>query len=164
MPEIQDRRARKMVPGGRRLHEYANLYFHARNPMLSRLRDQHAELCVLRINLAVLDLPEVVITSQNAASDYAQFYPSPQGLANLNYELVFAEYWTHPEDQILEWRHKSIKCAEVLVPQRISAEHVLGAYVSNPTTKGTMENQLREEGLALNVTVNSHMFFQGGAP
>jgi hypothetical protein len=29
-PEIQARRARVRVPGGRPLHEYANLYLHAR--------------------------------------------------------------------------------------------------------------------------------------
>ena len=34
MPAVQDRRARKIVPGGRRLHGYANLYICARNPMM----------------------------------------------------------------------------------------------------------------------------------
>ncbi|EQD40247.1 hypothetical protein B1B_14996, partial [mine drainage metagenome] len=31
---VQDRRDQKQVPGGLKLHQYANLYFHARNPML----------------------------------------------------------------------------------------------------------------------------------
>ena len=30
MAVIQDRRAKKQVPGGLRLHDYANLYFNAR--------------------------------------------------------------------------------------------------------------------------------------
>lgn len=34
MPEVQDLRDKKQVPGGLKLHQYANLYFHARNPML----------------------------------------------------------------------------------------------------------------------------------
>lgn len=34
---VQDRREAKAVPGGRTLHEYANLYFDAHNPMLSAL-------------------------------------------------------------------------------------------------------------------------------
>jgi hypothetical protein len=34
MPQIQQRRTKKSVPGGRHLHDYANLYFDARNPML----------------------------------------------------------------------------------------------------------------------------------
>ena len=32
--EVQDLRAKVRVPGGRALHEYANLYICARNPML----------------------------------------------------------------------------------------------------------------------------------
>jgi hypothetical protein len=36
MQEIQDKRDQKQVPSGLRLHQYANLYFHARNPMLFR--------------------------------------------------------------------------------------------------------------------------------
>jgi hypothetical protein len=37
-PMVQERRAEVVVPGGRHLHEYANLYFHARNPMMYRAR------------------------------------------------------------------------------------------------------------------------------
>lgn len=54
--EVQARR-RKQLPGGRRLHEYANLYFHARNPMLFLRKDLHQTVCVLRIAPDVLDIP-----------------------------------------------------------------------------------------------------------
>src|SRR5438067_5304602 len=81
--EIQNRRAGKSVPGGRPLHEYANLYFHARNPMTARRRDQHADLCVVRVSTDVLDLFGVVVTSQNASSDYAAFRPAADGLASI---------------------------------------------------------------------------------
>jgi hypothetical protein len=47
MPEIQRRRAGRVVPGGRSLHEYVNLYICARNPMLYLRRAMHAKLCVL---------------------------------------------------------------------------------------------------------------------
>lgn len=164
MPEMQERRAKKIVPGGRRLHEYTNLYLHARNPMLYLRKHLHAELCVLRVSPQVLDLPDTVITSQNAASDYVAFYPSPQGLAKLDYELVFAEYWTHPDDPIFEYQHKSIKCAEVLVPNRVNSSLIKGAYVSNATTQTTLVEQLRTEKMTLDVRVNSHLFFQGGRP
>jgi hypothetical protein len=42
--EIQDRRVGVTVPGGRPLHDDANLYFDARNPMMSVRRTRHAEL------------------------------------------------------------------------------------------------------------------------
>ena len=75
--EVQDLRAKVKVPGWRALHEYANLYICARNPMLYKRHAVHKSLCVLRIKPSVLDLPEVVITDQNAASDYRRFLPSP---------------------------------------------------------------------------------------
>jgi hypothetical protein len=162
MPEIQERRENKIVPGGKRLHEYANLYFHARNPMLFKRKDQHDQLCVLQIDQRVLDLPEVVITNQNAASGYARFFPSPKGLAQLDYDLVFAENWKHPDDFIREWQHKSIKCAEVLVPGQIATTYIQGGYVSNSTTKATLDQQLLAEGFHLQVSVNAYLFFQGG--
>lgn len=50
MAEIQDRRDKVHVPGGLRLHQYANLYFHARNPMMFKRKDQAGSLCVLRVS------------------------------------------------------------------------------------------------------------------
>ncbi len=84
---------------------------------------RHQELCVLRVSPEVLDLQRVVVTDQNAASDYVRW---GRTLAIVDRHLVFAERWTHPDDQIAEWRHKSTKCAEVLVPDRVGPEHVLG--------------------------------------
>lgn len=78
--EIQDRRVGVTVPGGRPLHEYANLYFDARNPMMSARRARHAELCVLRISCDVLNLPDVVVTDGNASSDYIRFGAAADGL------------------------------------------------------------------------------------
>ena len=54
MQPVQDRRDHKQVPGGLKLHQYANLYFHARNPMLFKRLNDAAELCVLRVSTQVL--------------------------------------------------------------------------------------------------------------
>ena len=79
MPAMQDRRSQVVVPGGsRRLHEYANLYICARNPMLYLRR--HQEICVLAVSPDVLDLPDVIVTDQNAGGDYVSFRPAPDGL------------------------------------------------------------------------------------
>lgn len=79
--EVQTRRASKRVPGGLRLHEYANLYIDARNVMMYVRKDGHLDLCVLRVSTDVLDLMNVVIADRNAAADLARFAPSPTGLA-----------------------------------------------------------------------------------
>ena len=81
MEEIQDRRDRVQVPGGMRLHQYANLYFHARNPMMFKRKDQAGSLCILRISRNVLTLDHVVLADQNASSDYVRFLsPAPMAL------------------------------------------------------------------------------------
>ena len=68
MREMQERREKVVVPGGRPLHEYVNLYVCARNKMLFKIKGKHAELCVLRITVDILDLPGVVVSDQNASS------------------------------------------------------------------------------------------------
>ena len=51
---VQDKRDKKQVPGGLKLHQYANLYFHARNPMLFKRQAEVPNLCVLRVSTKVL--------------------------------------------------------------------------------------------------------------
>ena len=157
---IQGRRSTKTVPGGFPLHNYVNLYFHARNPMLYLRKNIHTSLCVLRISPAVLDLPNVIITSQNASSDYVRFYPSPDGLANLDKSMVFAESWIHA-DQIEEWQHKSIKCAEVLVPNQINSVYIMGGYVSNQQTLQEIQQLFIDSEMQFPVTISEHLFFLG---
>jgi len=157
MEEIQERREKKIVPGGRPLHEYVNLYFHARNPMLYVRQSQHIDLCILRVSPQVLDLPEVVITDRNASSAYARFDPAPRGLSIVDKEMTFAEYWTH-SDPIEAMRRKSAKCAEVLVPDRIDPILIMGAYVSCPDAKTTLDAL----GVDIPVAINSYLFFRKG--
>lgn len=128
MDEIQKRRSRKKIPGGRPLHHYANLYFDAHNPMLSKRREKNREICILRISSQVLLLPDVVLTDRNASSDYVRFFASPNGLNYLDDSKIYAQYWTS-NDQLVYWELKSKKCAEVLIPEKVSPKYILSAYV-----------------------------------
>ena len=101
MQEIQDRRSRVTVPGGRPLHHYVNLYICARNPMLYVRKDVHRRLTVLKVSQQVLDLAGVAVADRNASSDYVRFASAPDGLRLVDRELVFAEYWTHPDDPLM---------------------------------------------------------------
>ena len=152
---VQERRAKVKVPKGRRLHEYVNLYVCARNPMMYLRKDKHAELCVLRVNTAVLDREGVVITDANAASDYTRFAPAPDGLKIVDRALTFAEYWTDP-DPIEQWRKKSAKCAEVLVPDRVDPALIDGVYVSCSESS----ERFGELGIRCEVSINPHWFFR----
>lgn len=154
-PGVQERRASKVVPGAKPLHEYVNLYICARNPMMYLRCSYHLELSVLRISPSVLSLPSVVIADGNAASDYTSFWSSPAGLVKIEKDVVFAEWWTDP-DQITAWRKKTAKCAEVLVPEKLDARFVPGAYVSCQES----ESSLKSLAPSLSVIIDSHMFFR----
>lgn len=128
--DIQDRRRGKRVPQGRALHDHVNLYFNPRNPMMYRRKQLHSEICVLRVSPQVIDLPDVVISDQNASSDWARFAAAPEGLAIVQYDRTFAENWTDHADQRDVWRHKAQMCAEVLVPSVVPPDLIVGACVS----------------------------------
>jgi hypothetical protein len=154
MQDMQDRRAKVVIPGGRRLHEYANLYICARNPMLYKRLAYRDSLCVLSVNTSILDAPGVVVTSANAASEYVRFAPAPEGLRMVDRDLVFAEYWTD-SDQIQYFRRKAFKCAEVLVPDRIDPRYIVLAYVASQAAKERAE----AAKTGVDVQMNPHMFF-----
>ena len=103
-----------MIPGtNKSLHDYANLYFDAHNPMLSARRSRNDSICVLRIKNDVLDIQGVIVTDQNASRD-CWFKSVSDGLPLIKKEEIFAEFWPN-DNQIEEYRLKGIKCAEVLV-------------------------------------------------
>ena len=154
MPEIQERRDQKQVPGGLRLHQYANLYFHARNPMMSKRRGEAADLCVLRVSIDVRNEDGVVFSDCNASSDYARFLAPSQWRA-LDFDDILALDWRHPGNPPRYYQHKSRKCAEVLVPHRIGVQRLLGAYV----VQAAGIARIQQLGFRIPVTVNADLFF-----
>src|SRR5947207_10433007 len=130
---VQERRDVKHVPGGLKLHQYANLYFHARNPMLFKRKETAATLCVLRVSTEVRHIEGVVFADRNASSDYARFlHPTQESV--LDYDAIFAMDWRHP-NQFEYFARKSKKCAEVLVPHRVDPRFLTGAYVMDDAAK-----------------------------
>lgn len=155
MQTIQDKRDKVQVPGGLKLHRYANLYFHARNPMLYKRIGQITSLCILQVSTDVLNIEGSVITDQNASSDYVRFLP-PTALNQLQLDQVYAENWTHPNNPIAYYRHKSQKCAEVLIPHQITPNYIIGAYVVNQTAQTTLQNT----GFSQPIEINTYLFFR----
>ncbi len=152
---VQDRRARRRVPQDRPLHDYANLYFDARNAMMYKLKDGDVPLTVVRLNPAVLDLPGSVVTDGNAASDGTIFLHSPSGLARLNEDRVYADSWEN-QDYWTKVELKRARCAELLVPNRVEPWFVLGCYVDRRDRRPECSSQ----SPALSVEVNAHVFFK----
>ena len=152
---VQDKRDKKQVPGGLKLHQYANLYFHARNPMMYKRQAEAPSLCILRVATMVLTLPGTVISDQNAASDYVRFL-HPRQWQLLDFDAIYAMDWRHQNDPVAYYRHSSQKCAEVLVPQCVETRYLTGAYVVDDAVKAGIDAL----GLALPVTTNSVLFFR----
>ncbi len=157
MPEIQERRAKVTVPGGKKLHEYVNLYICARNPMMYKIIsvEDPKSICVLRVSTDILDLPEVVITDGNASSAYIRFSAAPAGLSIVDRERTLSDDW-RDDDSIIYFRKKLAKCAEVLVPDIIEPRYIIGVYV-------LCDESLKKLGtstLQIPLTINSHLFFR----
>ena len=56
MNEVQKIRDSKDIPEGMKLHQYANVYFTYRNPMLSARRSENENICILKVHPSILDL------------------------------------------------------------------------------------------------------------
>jgi hypothetical protein len=142
------------VPGALKLHQYANLYFHARNPMLYKRKESAATLCVLRVSTEIRHIEGVVMTDRNASSNYVRFlHPTQEGL--LDYDAIFATDWRHP-NQFEYFARKSKKCAEILVPHRIEPRFLIGAYAVDEIVAA----RLKAAGFGPPVTVDPVMFFR----
>ena len=154
MSEIQDRRDKVRIPGGLMLHQYANLYFHARNPMLYRLKQEAPTLCVLRVSVDGLWTNKAVIADRNASSGYVRFLSINQ-TEELNLEAIYARDWRHPNDWNAYHLHKSQKCAEFLVPGRVPVDSLTGAYVVSAEAK----DLLFATGFNLPIEIDAGLFF-----
>lgn len=153
---VQARRENKTIPNiGTKLHDYANLYICARNPMMYSRKDNINSICVLRIDKAVLELDSVVISDRNASSDYCRYYNVQEGLKFLDFDSIFADDWRHPGNPYAYYEHKSMKCAEILVPNLVQSGFINGAFVGNRVAHREMRSKYPD----IDVSVNTHMFF-----
>jgi len=152
LESVQDQRAGKQVPGGRLLHEYVNLYFDARNAMMWLRRSP--DLIVVRVRPDVLDIPGAVVADGNAASGPTRFFPSPAGLVNLDAARVYAEWWTH-EEYWEQQERKRQRQAEVLVPDVVPPEYIVGCYTWREAAAGECRRLVAE----WEVEVNVHVYF-----
>jgi hypothetical protein len=153
--EVQERRKRKRVPSGLLLHDYANLYVTARNPMLFKLCDgQIDELCVVRVSTNVLDLDGVVVTDRNAAKFGCSFKSVAEGIEAIDEDRLNRPYW-RDGDALEQDRCWNTKFTEVLVPNRVSASNLIGVYYGTKVAGAALSKQ----SLSIDTRKNSHIFF-----
>ena len=153
---IQERRDGKRIPDGLVIHNYACLYFDAHNPMMFRRIREGEKLCVFRVSKEIGEIQGVVFSDQNASSDYARFYSPVDGYNRLDFDSIFAADWRHYGDQRSYWRHKSTKCAEILVPYVIPKTFITGIYTFNEN----MRQYIQKKCSNLPVIVEPYLFFK----
>lgn len=112
MEEVQDIRHRKLERVSfRPIHDYASLYFNARNPMLFKRKEQQQNLAILGVDPIVLAADGTVFTDGNAANTSTKFYHNLSDLDKLPWTVLNDPFWNRPQYE----DGKRQKCAEVLV-------------------------------------------------
>lgn len=152
---VQERRSKVEIPNGKALHQYANLYFSYRNPMLYKRKDQAEDLCILAISASVLDLEGCIVSDRNAAAALVRFYPALEGMEYLDFENIHRKYWA-VGDLNTQRTLRNIKCAEILVPEFVIPEFIDGAYVVNERSKLALIGM----GFLKDIVVNESVFFR----
>lgn len=131
--EVNERR-QKVLPNGRPLHDYANLFFNCRNAMmyslvLGRFKECRYDLCVLGIEFASLySKPGVLASDMIAARVGAKIQPIASILPELDRKNVFLRDW-RDADPKKHYVKKSWPMAEVLVPERVVPEMITTIFV-----------------------------------
>lgn len=152
---VQDRRERVTIPNGLRLHRYANLYFDYNNPMLFKRKALAEEICVLAVTATILNNPHCILSDRNAATDLVKFYSALEGINQLDFNKIYAQYWVH-DDPYEHSNHKAIKCAEILVPNCIPYEYIVGAYVVSHAA----QKALFDYGFDKKTIINPQVFYR----
>lgn len=157
--DVQMKRNAILIGGKYKLHDYVNLYFDARNPMMYTLHchEKTKGLCVLCIDPIVLEIDSTIVTDGNAASELTYKSDSIHGLDEIDFVRVFQRNWTSKNNIVEYHENKRIKCSEVLVNNVIPSKLIKKIYVSNIDDKIIIDKTY----LDIPIEVNKDLFFVG---
>lgn len=171
--DVQENRSRKRIERpeeGKKpmsLHRHTPLYLNPHNGMMHSLTynkgDKHTTLCVLRINKAILERRNAILTDKNAACSSVSFF-TPEAFT---LESPASEYLTLPygyvkeEDSSERDERKQTRQAEALIPYEVQKEYICGIFVSSAAGEAAVKAELTLAGWDCEVTIHASMFFQG---
>lgn len=152
--QVNDRRNRIVREMGGNIHDFTPLYFNPRNPMLYYLCKQKRkeDLALLRINPHILLEDNVCYSDGNAAARATRFYNNLSEFNLLNWEVIRNEYWTNYPDG------KRIKCAEVLVKEKVALEYITNIYVYSENALDHILPNFPNH-LGIRSSVNARLYF-----
>ena len=141
---------------GKKLWDYANLYFQPRNAMMYRMIHQKdlKDIAVVGIDKKVLDEQDIVIADGNTAHQTTQFYCVSEGLKILKrqWSIIQNDWWNNADGS------KRRMMAECLIPNYVKPVYIHSVYVADDTIR----NDVQEIVGNSKITVDSQpdMFFQ----
>ncbi|RMF27694.1 MAG: DUF4433 domain-containing protein [Chloroflexi bacterium] len=154
---VSGRRWRR-APNGESLWRFANLYFQPRNPMLYRVIHERGvdHIAILGVSPQVLELPDVFISTGNAASSLSEIVPAREGLQAITgelWEVISSDWWREENGS------KRKIMAECLVPGKVPPDYIHTVYVASHQIAGRVRETIREIAPRLSVVPEPHMFF-----
>lgn len=123
--------------------------------MMYKRQEMAQSLCVLAISSVILDFEGTVVSDGNAASDYSRFYAPEEGMERLEFARIYDKSWTD-KDFNKQKIKKRIKCAEILVPNKIAYDYVMGAIVVDEHAK----QELQSSGFQKEIVIAPKVFFR----
>lgn len=172
MDGVQEIRAKKIIPAeamgeARTIHDCANVYFNAKNPMLSTRRKENTTFCVLRLKPELLKEPNAVIADRNAAVKEARFTKVAEGINTLATKVLFGQFWTSKyQSEEINKTNGQLRCAELLLPRTIHQSFIGGIYVVSEAVKLAVLDKFPKdsfpEGCPVPITVKPSFFFNSG--
>lgn len=152
---VQSIRDNVFVTKNKRLHDFANLYFNPRNAMLYSRLSEIDYLCILKIDKAVLDFDNTVVSDRNAAVGGAKFMSPIQASKQLDFNLIYSKSWDF-EDYREKLRYKAFMMAEVLVYDSVSPQFIKEIWVGNTIAY----DKVIQMGVSIPVQIKPYVFFK----
>lgn len=146
---VQARRASRRDPiNGRSIHDYVPLYFNPRNPMLYCLRGLRDQLVMLEVSIPTMMELRPLFTDGNAACGATGFTNELGDLDGIR-DVLYGPTWHEYFDG------KRIRCAEILVPDRLEISRVGGIYGASEALQDRCAREL-----GVDVGIDRGLFFQ----
>ncbi|GEM_PF-178735 len=168
--QVIDRRGSKTLPNGKRLWDYANLYFQPRNAMLYSLvckyQNTGKDLVILSVKKTIIDSKHgVFITDGNAANHETEFYAlgdlnesAKQDLFKRLRKQIDNDWWNREDGS------KRKIMAECLIPKKVAPSYIQGVYVACDTIKQRVNDIINSSDTLtarkITVAIEPKMFFR----
>lgn len=152
--DIVSRRKAIMVPDGRSLWSFANLYFNARNPMLYRVVCEKApeKIAVIGVTPAILSLEDSYVTTGNAAHTQSSIVEKSSKVIFEVFRETKRDFWAEEDGS------KRKIMAECLVPNVVPSDLIKTIYVASHDARAEVQKEIRFSKIP--VISNPWMFFR----